>query len=644
MSAVAALSFLLAVVTLSFGSVRASRVLSLSLELPPVARAALAMALGTSIFLLAVALAGRVTGSFDAGLIAAAVAGAALAYFLRRPAALPVHHPSVAQLPLFLVLTGVLLLYAYLSARYQMHDEFAIFGHKSMVENLRSGVYPPYAPPLPDVEARYHYGFDVIAGALARAFDLSSDLSIDLATVYFAIFMSIAAAGFAAEQGAPRAASFAAAGIHLGGGLATFLLAGVAGRHPRCLIQYHHPSCSVELFPAQLLNVFQHPVSAGVPLALVFAFLAPKLISPAAEKSCARAAAIAVLLILPALALSQIVYFGLTCAGFLTVIYFIAKDRIPAGVTKKKPILFSLSILFAGLVLAVLCGGMFAPNPYIESGLVAFRKIPGFPPNEGPVKILWHHAVNLGLLFLLMPWFAWYLLRRERRLGALILLSASFGGILAAHLLVYIRSWDIVKFPSASSFFLVVIYAVAVDDLLALRSQPWGWIRRTGQALVFGTGIVSALYLIFPIKKDVRPYELGSWTVDPLVKKAVDWLRTHEWDHRELVYAQSNVAQDLAVAGGISVVAQDADLYYLGVRNELLGQQQRRAQELKSTMSKDALAALKVGWVVLSDEEIDNLGPLAKKALEDRARFTVAAEFPGENARRRRRIFRVVTP
>ena len=73
--------------------------------------------------------------------------------------------------------------------------------------------------------------------------------------------------------GATKRAPFAASAIHFGAGLAWLMLAGVPGRHPRCLVQYHHPSCSAELFPTPFLNVFQHPVSAGVPLFLLFVVL-----------------------------------------------------------------------------------------------------------------------------------------------------------------------------------------------------------------------------------------------------------------------------------------------------------------------------------------------------------------------------------
>jgi hypothetical protein len=98
---------------------------------------------------------------------------------------------------------------------------------------------------------------------------------------------------------------------------------------------------------------------------------------------------------------------------------------------------------------------------------------------------------------------------------------------------------------------------------------------------------------------------------------------------------------ELAVGGGLSVVGQDADLYYLGIRSDRLHEVERHAAQIRGRMAPEALAALRVGWVVVSDEEMANLGAGARAALEDSNRFETVAEFAGENAKRRRRIFRV---
>src|SRR6185295_9594560 len=81
--------------------------------------------------------------------------------------------PPRFELRFALGLLGALLVYGWVANLYQMHDEHPIFGHKSMIEQLRWGEYPPYFPPLPEQDARYHYGFDVLSGALARAYGLS---------------------------------------------------------------------------------------------------------------------------------------------------------------------------------------------------------------------------------------------------------------------------------------------------------------------------------------------------------------------------------------------------------------------------------------------------------------------------------------
>ncbi|CAN0551290.1 unnamed protein product, partial [Laminaria digitata] len=239
----------------------------------------LALGLFTTVALVCICGVGRLTHSFDAGLGAAAVVGTAWAALSHRWAGTQGQQASLRnRWMLGLVIAGLLGVYGYVASQYQMHDEHAVFGHKSMVEQFRRNVYPLYYPSQPTEEARYHYGFDVMAGALARAYGASSDTGIDLVCLFFVVFMALAAASLAADADAEDSAPLAALAVHLGGGLAWWMLAGVPGRHPRCLAQYHHPTCEVELFPAQFLNVFQHPVSAGVPLFLVMALVLPRLL------------------------------------------------------------------------------------------------------------------------------------------------------------------------------------------------------------------------------------------------------------------------------------------------------------------------------------------------------------------------------
>lgn len=610
-------------------------------SLPPFAPGALTIAFTLGGFLSTMAPAGRLFERFDAGLAASAVAGLLALFATRTLELAPVPRaPARTVRWVVVVVVAFAALYGNLSLRYQMHDEHAVFGHKSMVEQFRRGVYPLYYPSSPDEEARYHYGFDILAGVLTRAFDLSSDRSIDLVCVLLALFMCWAAAGVAADSDALSSAPFAAVAIHLGAGLAFVLLAGVEGRHPRCLTQYHHPTCNVELFPTQLLNVFQHPVSLGVPLFLAAVLLLPRV---AATKNVERpfspawlATAAATVATLGALAVGQFVYYAL---GGLA-----AMAALPVWRWKKswaRPALGLFAVLALSFVVAYAIGGMLAPNPSIDPNLVHVMKTPGFPPKEPVSGILWHHVVNLGIGFVLLPWFVIASLR-DRRPAVGMLTAFAIGGIAVAHLFSYARSWDIVKFPSASSFALSMAFVIVVDRYLAAKTA-WTarWARRFGAVLLCGTGALAGIFILFPLDGANRLYGLGTWQPNGLVTEAIDWFRAHDYDSADVIYAQSNVAMELSVAGGLSVVAEDTDLYYMGVKNEVLQRMRGLSRRAHSTLDRAALEELGVRYLVFSDEEVRNLGPAAQRALQSGEGFTKVASFDSPRPGGTRSIWRV---
>ncbi len=629
-----------------FASRRLARYLTGVLSLGPFSPGALTGGLFLGLFLPSVAIGGRLSSAMDPGLVVAALVGSIAAFGARRLALPELPRASRRQeIEFGLALIALLALYTHVALLYQMHDEHALFGHKSMVEQLRRGVYPPYYPPMPGIGARYHYGFDVLAGALARAFGVSSDAAIDAVCLAMVLFLTWAAAALSAALGAKRGVGLAALAIHLGGGLAFVLLAGTPGRHPRCLAQYHHPSCEVELFPTQFLNVFQHPVSVGVPMFLVLVLLLSRL--PKAQPSGRRMAVGATVLVLGATAVGQFVYFALSWLAALAALGFWAFS-LPAE-ERKAAVGRVLLTLGLGLVLAFVVGGMLSPHPHIDKSLVAFRMRPGFPKEEGVGGILWHHAVNLGLGFLVLP----YVIRKAlqtREPGLLMLLAFALGGATVPHLFVYRRSWDIVKFPSAASFALSMLYVVVVDQALRARELSMQgalragmlWLRRAGAVLLMGSGAVSAAYVAKPLPQPNRLYPLGNHRCDPLVRQAIDWLKAQDYQSRDLIYAQGNIANLLSIFGGLSVVGTDGDLYTQGIYAKEMNRQRRLVNRARISLDRKTLEALGIRWIVFSDEEIKHLGSAAKRALNDdkgalELMHTIKADGPG----RRRRIWRL---
>ena len=622
-------------------------------RLAPFGATAVSFGLAIGIFLVPCAIVGRLAGRFDAGLAAAAVTAVALWATGRRLSASPVAAaPAATRAWVWVVQLAVVALYAYLSWQYQMHDEHALFGHKSMVEQLRRDVYPVYYPPLPGQEARYHYGFDILAGAIARAYGVSSDVAIDLAGLLLVVFMGWAAAAVVADEGAERSAPVAVLAVHFGAGLAFMLLAGVDGRHPRCMTQYHHPTCNVELFPTQFLNVFQHPVALGVPMFLVFVVLAPRVFGSATRWSARTGDGEAVprpvvlaavtVVVLAGTAVGQFVYFAL---GVLAA--FAAAVVAPGRKTSVIRGFGILAIVVAlGLAVAFAEGGMLARNPSIDPNLVGVRATPGFPKGEDLAGILWHHVVNLGVGFVLLPVFIAASLRRRPQVA--LLTAFAIGGILVAHLFSYARSWDIVKFPSAASFALALLYVAVVDD----RLRAWGragvvglaagWARRFGAMLLMGTGLTAAVFVTFPLAGADRLYNVGRWQGDGLVRQTIAWWHAHDYQSEDVIYAQSNVAKELSIFGGLSVVGQDADLYYMGLRRAVLNEQRRLSAKVKARLDPEAMRALGIRWLMFSDEEIRNLGREAQLILREPPPWlSVAATFEGPTPAKQRRIWRV---
>ena len=605
-------------------------VLHRAADLPSYGAGALWAALCVAVPLVSVGLFGRAVRSFDAGLGAYCLAALALAAYAYRIGSPPASRPQPAKLWVTIAGTVAIgLLYAVIARMYQMHDEVPIFGHKSMVEQLRYGEYPPYFPPIPSQDARYHYGFDVLAGMLARAYGLSADTSIDLVTVAMVLFLSWAAAALVADAGAEIASPFAAVAIHLGAGMSWLTLAGVPGRHPRCLIQYHHPSCGVELFPTPILNIFQHPVSVGVPMALVALMLLKRVVE--AEKP-PRWVLRLLALVLPALVLGQVVYFALTLLAALAATIVLRRWR-QAGLV--------LGLMVVAVLVGRLMGGMLEPSDIIDGGLIKRRMELGFP-KLAFMPIVEHHAANLGVGLFLLPGIAvWAYKKRNFHALALSLFAA--GGTLIIHVFFYKRSWDIVKFPSAAAFALTLLYVLAVDAKLRGGGPIVPWIRRGGRALLLGSGILAAIWLVFPMDGDKRLYDLGTGKPDAIVARAIGWWRGQPYDRHAVILAQSNVAQELAVYGGLSVVASDSDFFALGVKQELLGKQDALGQRARATLDPTALKELGVRYLVYSDEELQNLGPIAQQKLTSSTAvdLTVVATFDGDEPKRRRRIWAV---
>jgi hypothetical protein len=574
-----------------------------------------------SAFLVAVALAGRFPIGFDGALGAAAAAGIALALLARRlpPGSALRRPPRSVELRLWAVVGAIALVYTRIAFTFDMHDELLIAGHQSFVAQLARGAYPPYFAPFPEHLGRYHFGFDVLAGALSRASSLPPHTSIDVLTVLMAVFISLAAAAIADEAGARRSIPFAVIAVHFGAGLAVIAYALRGGTVP-CMVQVidlESRAC-VDLIPTQLSNVFQHPVSLGLPLFLLFALLLPRLLAPRPSPMLVPIAGV----LLAALSFAQVAYFGLAVLAAIASAFLL--------VPRSEPMrwLVLCTSLGLGIALGRAMGGMLIESALIQPNLIGLG-----PHAHGLAKLLFE---SLGLGLLLLPIYVWTALKGRAPITVFMVLFA-LGGIAAVSLFHYRASGDMRKFPAASAYALSLLYVLVVDRALIERSIAWRTINALGRVLSILGGIATAVVLILPVPRALDPYPSvrGAHAIEAPIADCARWLIARGYDRRDLIYTAAEDVTDVA-RSGLSVVGEDWGIRTYGVRRAVFDRQKELSDRVGSTMSKDALVALGVRWILLSDEERDRLPPEAIAALP-----TPAVSCPSPERGRTRHLWSV---
>ncbi len=233
-------------------------------------------------------------------------------------------------------------------------------GHLSITSEIENGVYPPRHLSFPELELRYHYGFDLLVAAVAAIVRLRADHAIDLVTL-LAWGYSWCLVWETGERLIGRGWGGGTAAVVLfGGGIPFFSSAptlawrlaglGTVGEH--------------DLNPPVVSYFFQHPWTLGIPLAFATVLVVSERDAPAPW---ARSAAIGVLLV--ALSFCQIVLF-LCLAGALLVAEPAAEGKI-AWRRAFRPLL----LLGTVLLVASHLHGFFAPSPAGSENMVELRPL-----------------------------------------------------------------------------------------------------------------------------------------------------------------------------------------------------------------------------------------------------------------------------
>lgn len=404
-------------------------------------------------WLLGVHLAGKLTGSFAAGLwiATALVAGAGLA--LHRgawKAALGEARRTLARTPIFIWASAVLVSLLVAPSIYQwvFHDEVLAFGHMSLVSQIENGSYPPVNPVFPAGELHYHYAFDTFTAVLGRLTHLPADRAIDVASSLLWLYSWCLLVGIGERFVAPRAGVLTAALVTFGGGL-PLLCPGVLTRTDRMLGQ-----CQVDevsLNPPVASYFHQHPWAIG----LCFSFLALLLYSERRTRPGVwRYAALSV--VLGMLSFSEFIAF-LCLAPSLAV-----AECVDRWSVARQRILWVLMTAAAVAGIARLCGGFLSSAP--EASGVHFLLRP-LVASTLTGTLRWHW-LTFGLLLPLgalgLPF-----LRR----GRVVVLLLFLGSLSVLNLFHLTTSWDIVKFGVITAVSSAIAAAALCARLAAARPR-----------------------------------------------------------------------------------------------------------------------------------------------------------------------------
>ena len=212
---------------------------------------------------------------------------------------------------------------AIIAVRGHFADELGANGHLGFISELQNDYFPPRFLCLPEFTLRYHYGFDLLCAGLTAISRITADWAIDLVTIfgwtYSWCLLWVLGDRLSNEL---RAGFWTSLATLLGSGAAVFLC-----WIPDNLSLYYRLSGTFSLGTGThvnqptVSNMFQHPFSLGVPLAMAVLLLVQL---PAERRLTARDVAIG--LLLAALSLTQTILF-VTLLGTLAVTEVLASRR-----------------------------------------------------------------------------------------------------------------------------------------------------------------------------------------------------------------------------------------------------------------------------------------------------------------------------
>ena len=357
--------------------------------------------------------------------------------------------------------------------------------HIGVSNNVARGRVPPEHPMFPNDPLRYHYGFNVLVAVLRAALHLRIELAIDVVAIgLFALILWLAS-DVGRRLGGAWGASLAVVLIPMGSSFAqAWVYPNIMG--PLELRASFIPTAWLNMWkfpPPVIHNFFQKPQALG----MVFALGGLLLFDLARDRD--RTAGnderrrVLAALVLAASALGQFPFFcvmgvalgagAMVRAARLASFWDAAKD---------------LTVLAVALVLAVVIGGFIDTQGTLSQQIRWGQRF--FDEPLGPAVL--HHLLSFGLPMLAVPFTLVQGIRRRDPLLTSVAVGAVVGFVVP-NLMVYARSWDVVKFFNVACFLANVALVQQLVGLLVTRSTT---LVRAVAALIVAASIFTGWYFL----------------------------------------------------------------------------------------------------------------------------------------------------
>lgn len=480
--------------------------------------------------------------------------------------------------------------------------------HDPLVAVMARGLFPPEHPLFPGEPFRYHYGFDLLAAQVRACAGLPLGAAIDVVNVALFVVLLWVGRDVGESLGGRLGAQLGPFIIPLGTGFLEVLLFGDSGW--MSLKESPFPASYGQAVPPPMLsNFFQHPQGVGMPVSLAVLLLFADRWEIGRPRRLVGAA------LLGMLALGQIVYFGLLGLALGAV----SVERALRG-RRWRELPIDLGLLLLALGLAKLSGGFFAPGPQLPSMMIYGQGLWSDP---------WFHVVGrlgvyFGLALLAVPAAIYWAFRRPAPLRTAALV-AGLVGLVVPLSMTYRDSWDIVKFFSAFGFFANVL---TIELLVALKSRRALLVICT--ILTLSTGVVWLLRMsVFDGRFGVPAMHFPPPAL--IGQQAAEALQPH-LGPKDRVYSRR---VELGLAGGLLTPGFDHQRLGQGfildrpAHERLLA----AAEQARRTLDPAALTTLGVRVLALWPEDLAQLTPNAKAALQDPNRFLPLAKVTAPDGR-----------